>query len=55
MPYGSRTHPARGLTYPVFRATKIPSDHPALVGRDLKPLDPQPPIVLPSSATQNAF
>ena len=55
MPDGSRPHPARGLTYPVFRATKIPSDHPALVGRDLKPLDPQPPIVLPSSATQNAF
>lgn len=26
----------------VFRATKIPPDHPALAGRELKPLDPQP-------------
>ena len=31
-----------------FRATKIPPDHPALAGRDLKPLDPQPePYQLP--------
>ncbi len=26
----------------VFRATKYPPDHPALAGRDLKPIDPQP-------------
>ena len=26
----------------VFRATFIPADHPALVGRELKVLDPQP-------------
>ena len=34
--------------YSVFRATKIAPDHPALAGRDLTPLDPQPPFVLPS-------
>ena len=28
--------------YAVFRATRIPLDHPALKGRHLKPLDPQP-------------
>ena len=33
--------------YSVFRATKIAADHPALAGRDLTPLDPQPPNVLP--------
>ena len=27
----------------MFRAVFIPKDHPALVGRDLRPLDPQPP------------
>ena len=31
--------------YSVFRATKISPDHPALAGRDLTPLDPQPPWV----------
>ena len=31
-------------TSAVFRATKIPPDHPALAGRVLHPLDPQPPI-----------
>ena len=30
--------------YSVFRATKIAPDHPALAGRDLPPLDPQPPL-----------
>ena len=34
--------------YSVFRATKIAADHPALAGRDLTPLDPQPPNVLPT-------
>ena len=28
----------------IFRATKIASDHLALAGRDLTPLDPQPPL-----------
>ena len=30
------------LTYSQFRGTFIPADHPALVGKELKPLDPQP-------------
>jgi len=28
-----------------FRSTFIPIDHPALVGKELVPLDPQPEIV----------
>lgn len=31
-----------GLPYAIFRSTRIPIDHPALKGRSLKPLDPQP-------------
>ncbi|MGH9335684.1 MAG: aryl-sulfate sulfotransferase, partial [Vicinamibacteria bacterium] len=42
---GSQPQPVRSFTYAVFRATKIPPDHPALTGRDLTPLDPQPPPV----------
>ena len=42
---GSTPHPVDDDTYAVFRATKIPSDHPALAGRELPPLDPQPPIL----------
>jgi Arylsulfotransferase (ASST) len=42
MPDGSLPHPVGENTYAVFRATKIPPDHPGLAGRDLKPLDPQP-------------
>jgi hypothetical protein len=30
--------------YGVFRAQKISPDHPGLSGRDLRPLDPQPPV-----------
>ena len=33
----------------VFRATKLPPDHPALAGRALAPVDPQPPVVLPAA------
>ncbi|HEU4430004.1 MAG TPA: aryl-sulfate sulfotransferase [Myxococcota bacterium] len=29
--------------FAVYRATRIPADHPALAGRELAPLDPQPP------------
>ncbi|HSF17429.1 MAG TPA: aryl-sulfate sulfotransferase [Vicinamibacteria bacterium] len=39
---GSQPQPVEGFTYAVFRATKIPPDHPALEGRELAPLDPQP-------------
>lgn len=31
--------------YMAFRAIKMPPDHPALEGRDLRPLDPQPPAI----------
>jgi len=27
----------------LFRAVRIPADHPALAGRRLQPLDPPPP------------
>ena len=33
--------------YGVFRATKVAPDHPALAGRDLRPVEPQPPPVAP--------
>jgi hypothetical protein len=45
-PYTGRApNPAGDPPYSVFRATKFPADHPALAGRDLRPLDPQPPPV----------
>lgn len=31
--------------YAVFRALKLPPDHAGLAGRDLTPLDPQPPVI----------
>ena len=31
--------------YAAFRALKIPPDHPGLAGRDLSPLNPQPPAI----------
>jgi hypothetical protein len=34
--------------YAVFRATKIPATHPALQGRPLRPLVPQPTPIPPS-------
>ena len=33
---------ATRLAYAMFRARKIPPDHPGLAGRELTPLDPQP-------------
>ena len=39
------TPPQPGLDenpYAVFRATRIPAEHPAVAGRDLPPLEPQP-------------
>ncbi|HXJ56480.1 MAG TPA: aryl-sulfate sulfotransferase [Verrucomicrobiae bacterium] len=41
-PDGSPPHPVGKNTYAVFRAAKIPPQHPALAGRDLRPIDPQP-------------
>ena len=40
----------RNTPYGAFRSTKIQPDHPALAGRDLTPLDPQPAIVLPNES-----
>lgn len=50
MPNGSLPHPVGGFPYAVFRATKIPPDHPALQGREL-PLDPQPSPVPPPATS----
>ena len=42
LPEATRPNP-----YSVFRAAKITPDHPALAGRALTPLDPQPAVVPP--------
>ena len=42
---GSPPHPVNEFSYASFRATKILPNDPALTGRDLTPLDPQPPAV----------
>lgn len=45
------------LPYAVFRASRIPPDHPGLAGRDLAPLDPQPvwpPVPSPDGAEPGA-
>ncbi len=39
------TEDADPYFYATFRATKIPPDHPGLAGRELSPLDPQPPRI----------
>jgi hypothetical protein len=39
-----------GRPYAVFRATRIPPDHPALRGRSLAPVDPQPAWATPPPA-----
>lgn len=40
-PNGDPTDPMP-MTFSTFRSTFIPTNHPALQGRELKPLDPQP-------------
>jgi hypothetical protein len=42
LPDGSLPQPGSPFMYAAFRATFVPADHPALAGRDLSPLDPQP-------------
>ena len=42
LPDGSRPQPVGEATHAVFRATRISPEHPAVVGRDLRPIDPQP-------------
>ncbi|MEM7349636.1 MAG: aryl-sulfate sulfotransferase, partial [Acidobacteriota bacterium] len=44
LPDGSPPHPVDEFTHAVFRASRIPPDHPAFAGRDLQPLDPQPEV-----------
>jgi len=41
------------VRYGVWRAQKLPPDHPAIAGRELVPLDPQPVVAtLPENGTQ---
>ena len=47
-PDGSPPHPIDMAGYAVFRATKIAPDHPALSGRKLRPLEPQPLPIEPT-------
>lgn len=42
MPDGTYPQPVGPFIYATFRATHIPKDHPALSGRALQPLEPQP-------------
>jgi len=44
MPDGTFPQPVGPLIYATFRATHIPIDHPAVAGKVLEPLDPQPAI-----------
>ena len=42
LPDGSPPHPVGPFIYGQFRATHFTPDHPAFVGKDLKPIEPQP-------------
>jgi hypothetical protein len=53
-PDGTSPQPVGPLVYATFRATHIPIDHPGLAGRDLKPLDPQPPAYVPPEKPASA-
>ncbi len=53
-PDGTSPQPVGPLVYATFRATHIPIDHPGLAGRDLKPLDPQPPDFVPPEKPASA-
>jgi hypothetical protein len=44
---GRGPNPAGDPPHAVFKATFLARDHPALRGRDLEPLDPQPPRLTP--------
>lgn len=43
--------PLMPMVYSEFRSTFIPADHPAFVGKELKPLDPQPEVFVLPTAT----
>ncbi len=52
-PYsGDAPNPAGDPPYSVFRATLLAADHPALAGRDLRPLDPQPARMRPRQSSR---
>jgi len=40
--------------FATFRVTKVPWNHPALEGRDLRPLDPQPKFFEPNSSDEES-
>jgi hypothetical protein len=42
-PDGTTPQPVGPFIYATFRSTHVSVDHPALAGRELAPLDPQPP------------
>lgn len=47
LPDGRFPQPVGPHEYAIFRATHIPLDHPAVAGKTLEPLDPQPNIYVP--------
>lgn len=47
IPDGGPPQPAGPFYYFQFRATHIPLDHPALAGKTLTPIDPQPEVFVP--------
>jgi hypothetical protein len=47
---GDAPNPAADPPHSVFRATHLPPEHPALKGRSLQPLDPQPTLARPRAA-----
>ncbi|MCA6075507.1 aryl-sulfate sulfotransferase [Fulvivirga sedimenti] len=42
LPDGTPPQPVGPFMYAIFRATHIPVDHPAVAGKELQPIDPQP-------------
>jgi hypothetical protein len=46
-PDGTTPQPVGPFVHGTFRSTHVAADHPALAGRELVPLDPQPPVYQP--------
>ncbi|MBK8504128.1 MAG: aryl-sulfate sulfotransferase [Saprospiraceae bacterium] len=49
---GTGPQPTGDLIYATFRASHIEAHHPALAGKELKPLDPQPEVFVVPEKTQ---
>jgi hypothetical protein len=47
LPNGHPAQPVGPFMYAQFRGIHIPADHPALAGKDLEPMDPQPESFTP--------